>query len=214
MATTAKHMNNGKTIANSADFVAEKVTYKLNDMTPFSALITDISGEKINNCYKCKKCSAGCPVTFAMDIPPHQIIKMIQLGMEEKVLRSRTIWLCAACETCGTRCPNEIKLAEMMDALRQRALKLGYDIAEKKISVFHSEFLSSIKKYGRIYEPGMMKQIILKSENIIQYIKNGSFLGDIKLGIKMLSRGKLGVFPQKIHNKKEVRNIFQKTQKG
>jgi len=200
--------------AEAENNIPEGPTYKLNTMSSFSGLIADLSGEIINSCYKCKKCSTGCPITFAMDIPPHQIIKMIQLGMEERVLYSKTIWLCAACETCGTRCPNEIRLAEMMDALRQMALKSDYDIAEKKVAVFHNEFLASVKKYGRIYEPGMMQKIILKSENIINYIKNGSFAKDAKLGLKMMSRGKMGLFPQKVKNKKQIKNIFKKSQKG
>jgi heterodisulfide reductase subunit C len=78
-------------------------SYKLKNYESFAIDIINVSGEKINNCYQCKKCTAGCPITFAMDILPHQIIKYIQLGLEEKVLTSKTIWLCAACETCGTR---------------------------------------------------------------------------------------------------------------
>ncbi|MBW1768645.1 MAG: hypothetical protein JRJ65_16565 [Deltaproteobacteria bacterium] len=57
------------------------------------------SGVKVSACYQCKKCSAGCPVTFAMDYLPNQMLHMIQIGLKEEVLKSATIWVCASCET-------------------------------------------------------------------------------------------------------------------
>jgi heterodisulfide reductase subunit C len=63
------------------------------------------AGVNITDCYQCGKCSAGCPVAFAMDKTPRQIIRLLQLGFLEEALKSRTIWLCATCQTCSTRCP-------------------------------------------------------------------------------------------------------------
>jgi heterodisulfide reductase subunit C2 len=186
--------------------------YKLKDFATFAKDIINVSGEKINNCYQCKKCTAGCPITFAMDILPHQIIKYIQLGLEEKVLTSKTIWLCAACETCGTRCPNEIMLADMMDALRQRALASGYKnrIGEKGTSAFHEEFLSSIKTNGRLYEAMMMAKTRMRSGRFLTYLMKGEWISDIKLFIPMFFKGKMGLFPHRIKNRKEMKKIFKK----
>ncbi|NMA14706.1 MAG: heterodisulfide reductase subunit C, partial [Clostridia bacterium] len=61
------------------------------------------SGVKLTDCYQCGKCSAGCPVAFAMDKTPRQIIRLLQLGLLEEALATRTIWLCATCQTCVTR---------------------------------------------------------------------------------------------------------------
>ena len=74
--------------------------------------------QKVRLCYQCKKCSAGCPVAFAMDLLPHEAMKMVQYGQESRLLKCSTIWLCASCETCSTRCPNEIDIARVMDGLR------------------------------------------------------------------------------------------------
>ena len=49
------------------------------------------SGVKVSACYQCKKCSSGCPVTFAMDYLPNQILHMIQIGLKNEVLKSATI---------------------------------------------------------------------------------------------------------------------------
>ena len=77
-----------------------------------------IDGVPIQRCYHCRKCSAGCPVAFAMEFNPNKVIKMIQMGKRAEVLGSSTIWLCASCETCVTRCPNDVDIARMMDVLR------------------------------------------------------------------------------------------------
>ena len=59
----------------------------------------------------------------AMEHNPNRVIKMIQMGRREEILASATIWLCVSCETCITRCPNEVDIARMMDVLRQMAIE-------------------------------------------------------------------------------------------
>ncbi len=82
------------------------------------AEILEISGEMINDCMQCGKCSAGCPAAAGMDILPHQIIRNLQLGQVEKVVESKTIWNCASCFTCASRCPRNVDLARLMEAVR------------------------------------------------------------------------------------------------
>lgn len=91
---------------------------------PFVRHVEEISGQDLLACNQCGKCSAGCPVVAAMDLLPSQVIRMAQLGMEE-VLESNTIWICASCLTCVTRCPKGVDLPRMMEALRQIALRKG-----------------------------------------------------------------------------------------
>ncbi len=90
----------------------------------FVRQIEEISGENLLSCNQCGKCSAGCPVAAQMDLLPSQVIRMAQLGMEE-VLESRTIWICASCLTCVTRCPKGVDLPRLMEALRQVSLRAG-----------------------------------------------------------------------------------------
>ncbi len=87
------------------------------------AEIDQISGEHVADCYQCGKCSAACPVNEYMDILPHQVLRLLQLGMTEKVLESKTIWVCAACFTCAGRCPRDVDLAVVMEALRAVLLR-------------------------------------------------------------------------------------------
>jgi heterodisulfide reductase subunit C len=116
--------------------------------------VESASGEKVSLCYQCRKCSSGCPVTFAMDYLPDVILRMVQLGFKDRVLGSSTIWICASCETCTTRCPNGIDIAGVIDTLRRMTLAEGRaaPLAVKDIPKFHEAFLSSIKAGGRVNE--------------------------------------------------------------
>ena len=88
----------------------------------FVGQIEDISGENLLACNQCGKCSAGCPVAFSMDILPNQVIRLAQLGIED-VLECQTIWTCAACLICVSRCPKGIDLPRVMEAMRLIAME-------------------------------------------------------------------------------------------
>src|SRR5512136_145766 len=92
---------------------------------PLALRIQERCGENVYLCYQCKKCSAGCPVVAHMDLAPNQLLRAIQLGQNERVLRSKTIWICANCQTCVTRCPHNIDLPRAMDVIKQLAAEMG-----------------------------------------------------------------------------------------
>lgn len=89
----------------------------------FVKKVTELSGQNLLLCYQCGKCSAGCPMAFAMDILPNQVMRFIQLGLEDDILDSRTFWLCASCLTCTARCPKGVDLSRVMEALRLLILR-------------------------------------------------------------------------------------------
>jgi heterodisulfide reductase subunit C len=92
--------------------------------------VEDISGQNVLACYQCGKCSAGCPMVSLMDLLPNQIIRLVQLGQIGDVLNSKTIWLCASCFTCTTRCPTGVDLAKVMEALRLLLLRKSTNYVE------------------------------------------------------------------------------------
>lgn len=160
------------------------------------------SRTNIDRCYQCLTCSLGCPVAFAMDYAPNQIVRMVQLGLKQQTLTSSTIWICASCETCVTRCPNDVDILKLMDALREMALREGVRGKEANIAAFHHTFLDSIKQWGRQHELSMLLQLKLKTRD---------FFGDLDLGIKMLLKGKLKLLPPRFKDSKGVRAVFQRT---
>lgn len=93
----------------------------------FAKRVKEISREDILSCYQCGMCSAGCPIAFAMDLLPRQIIQLVQLGLEEDIAKSKTIWLCTSCLTCSVRCPRGLDLSKVMEALRLISLRKNID---------------------------------------------------------------------------------------
>lgn len=96
----------------------------------FVKKVEEISGQNLISCYQCGKCSAGCPMSFAMDLLPNQVIRLMQLGLKDDIAESNTIWLCASCITCSVRCPRGVDLARVMEALRTIALREKVDYVD------------------------------------------------------------------------------------
>jgi heterodisulfide reductase subunit D len=92
-------------------------------------------GERVGTCYQCATCSGSCPTATAMDYTPRALLHMIRLGMGERVLRSRAIWLCTTCYSCTTRCPREIKITDAMVSLRSLAIAKGVPVPENLVTL-------------------------------------------------------------------------------
>ncbi len=184
-------INLNQSIGNNQDFIRQ---------------IGEESGQPVHKCYQCGKCTAGCPVAFAMDYPPNQVIRMVQLGLRDELLRSKSIWLCATCHTCATRCPCKIEITKVMEILRIMAGQRGTAPPgnAKNVEIFYDAFLNTVEKYGRMYELGAMMQYNLKSKNLFN---------KAEMGLPMLQKGKLKFSPSKIKGESEIARIFSEVQR-
>lgn len=165
----------------------------------FGEQVEEESGTNVSRCYQCLTCSLGCPSAFAMDYLPHQIVRMVQLGLREQVLTSSTIWVCADCQTCATRCPNEVDLVKMMDVLRATSMREGF-VRERAVADFHRIFLGNIRQWGRQHELSLIIKLKLKTKD---------FFSDLPSGMKMMLKGKLKPLPERFREIKKVRDIFK-----
>jgi len=176
-------------------------------MSSSQALLADAvlseSGQNVNLCYQCKKCAAGCPISYEMDHTPAQLIHAIRLGMDDLVLNSKTMWLCASCETCSTRCPQDVDVAKVMDAVKITALHRGIKPAIPQVASFYKAALANIKTCGRMYELGMI--VDLKRRTF-------EFLKDAGLGMKMFRKGKLKLLPS-LTGALRTRRIFRRVKR-
>ena len=159
-------------------------------------------GEKILDCIQCGSCSGGCPTMFAMDYSPMQIIRMINLGMKEKVLSSSTIWVCSACYTCATRCPRNVNLPMLMMSLRNKAIRENV-VKDCAKSNFHKYFFEVVSKYGRLHEA----ELFVKLLDITNF---DSLLYNARLGLRLFKRGKVHLRAPKIETS-WVASILEKT---
>jgi heterodisulfide reductase subunit C len=166
----------------------------------FIQQVAEESGENPLLCYQCGNCTAGCVYTPFFDYPVNQIMRLIQAGQRETVLGSRAIWLCATCETCTSRCPNEIDVAHIMDTLRNMAFR-EHRHTEKDVASFYESFLDSLKAHGRIFELCILIRYKLASVHIV---------ADANLGPSIMLKGLMHLLPTDIKGKDEVDKIFRR----
>lgn len=164
----------------------------------------------VSACFQCRKCTNGCPAAFAMDFYPDQIIRMVILGQKDRVLRSNTIWVCATCETCTTRCPNDVKIAEVMDCLKEMSIREGIPAAQPQVRVLHESFLNNIRRHGRIFEGELLAEYIVRSGQLRQQYKDGSLMDQMRLGIDLLRKGRMSLIPHIRFKKNMARQILSK----
>jgi len=137
-----------------------------------------------------------------MDYQPAQVLKMVQLGQKEALLKSSAIWLCIGCETCGTRCPNDIRINNVMDVLKEMALEEGVAPAEKTVYALHRSFLNSIKIFGRLHELSMLAEYMLRVPQKLPQ--------EIGLGVTLILKGKVLKFWSAIKGRDQIRELFRR----
>jgi len=163
--------------------------------TDLGRRIQEECGENVYLCYQCKKCTAGCPVAAYFDLMPHQVLRACQLGQKDLVLNSRTIWICAACETCSTRCPQGIDIARIMDVLEIMAQREGIKPKASAVPMFYKAANRTINLFGRMWELGLMAELYMRMFFARELSFRQLFKYDLPLFWKMLRRGKLKLWP-------------------
>jgi heterodisulfide reductase subunit C len=163
-----------------------------------------LTGENVMLCYQCKKCTLGCPSAYAMGMKPHELMRAIQLGLDEKIYCSGTIWICLSCETCNTRCPQGINILRVIDGLREISKKFEYYNPYPALPALHRIFIALVKRFGKVYELGLALLINLRMLTPLK---------DIDMASPMLMKGKLKLLPHISHGAKELRQVMARIRK-
>ena len=177
----------------------------------FAEQVKKESGVDLDRCYQCLTCTLGCPMAPYMDYPPNEVVRMVQLRLKDEVLSSSTIWICASCEACVTRCPNDVNIPHLMDVLHQMALREGVKPKEPHVPAFHAAFMDPIKRFGRQHEALMSAEHFIRSRDFSP--RTLKVAGT--LGIGMVTKGKIKIMPAKTgKGKAQVQKLFKDTMKG
>lgn len=180
-------MNDTSTTAPGADFAAE---------------VEKASGARLLACLQCKKCTSGCPVAARVDLKPHEVVRLVQMGEREEVLASRTIWECTSCQTCTTRCPQRVDIAAMNDGLRRLSRAARLQHRKSAVPKFNDIFLGIVRRRGRMYEAGLMARFKLST---------GRLFEDLSKLPMMLLKGKMPLLPpKKVADRGERRRMFER----
>jgi heterodisulfide reductase subunit C2 len=160
-----------------------------------------LTGENVMLCYQCKKCTLGCPSAYAMKMRPHEMMRALQLGRDEEIYWSGILWICLSCETCNTRCPQEINILRVIDGLREMSFSKGFDTynPHPAVPALHRIFMGLVERFGRVYELGLALLINLR---MLAPLK------DVDMASPMFLKGKLKPLPHLSRGRKEVQQVM------
>jgi heterodisulfide reductase subunit C len=164
------------------------------------------AGKRILDCIQCGICAGSCHARFAMDYSPMQIIKMVQLGLKEDVLSSSTIWICASCYTCTSRCPRGVDIPLIMSSLKNMAIENKVPAKIPTKPKFHKAFTEIVGKYGRMHEPQLQVKLMKKTNP-------KDVMNNMRFGLKMYRKGKVKITPSRVKCAKDIEAIFKSAQK-
>ena len=163
-------------------------------------------GDQVALCYQCKRCTAGCPVADAMDIRPHQVVRLVQLGGVERLLSSQAIWTCVGCYLCAARCPQGVPVTEMIYALKGMAIKRGIPSRGATVPTFISAFARTVERSGRIRELPMIARFYLGTDPM-------EALRHREMGLKLFRQGRLPLFGERDSGSKAVKAMLQRARR-
>jgi len=178
--------------------------------------VMERSEQDLLACYQCRRCAAGCPVGEETGyVTPDRLIRSVVLGNREKALDNALVWKCVSCYTCGTRCPNDIQTARITETIKKMSKENHLTPLTPKVSHFHSTFVNSSVRWGRLNEMEFMNFYELKNTlTELRHLKFKAIYNEMvaqtKLGWKMLIRKRLHFGLQSAKGRKEIKRLHKK----
>jgi heterodisulfide reductase subunit C len=160
-------------------------------------------GERVLSCLQCGTCSGTCPVATLMDYAPRQIFAMIRAGMRRDVLGSLTPWMCSSCYECTVKCPAQIKITEIMYALKRASIKEGLVSPETDVYRFYKLFTEIVSKYGRMHEMLLLMRYMALHHPV-------TMMSQLPVGMRMMMTGTMQVQPHRVKNAESFQKIVEK----
>ena len=200
-----------KTSQPTSDRLSVKPRERIGDRRDL--FLNRVEGEtaaNISACYQCERCTNACPVSYYMDVKPHQVIRQVQLGWREQLLGSSTIWVCLSCEMCSTYCPNEVAVATVINHLRNMAFHSSIAPKERLLAVFHQTFLDVLHRYGRVNEVPLMRAFNRQPGVLREKINSGMLKQEISLGWALWRKGKLHLTTRRSKAIEEIKAVYRR----
>jgi len=183
----------------------------------FTEEVIERSGQNIFACYQCRRCAAGCPVASEIGMSPDRLIRLIIMGDSDGALQNELVWHCVSCYTCGTRCPNQIQTARVVDTLKKMAKERHVRPLSKKVKTFHDAFCAAARHMGRVnemefmlrYEMGIIFNELfrLNLKGIVEELKDQTLMG-----LEMARKGRMHFGVERLKDRSELKRLFKKAQ--
>jgi heterodisulfide reductase subunit C len=138
-----------------------------------------------------------------MEYTPRELIALLRAGFIEKALKANTIWYCTSCYLCTVRCPMEIRITDMMYALKDFAHREDLHDKTFKAPKLAETFVEVVNNYGRNAEMEFLTRYYLNTNPL-------AMLGMAPLGMKLLSTGRISLIAKSIKGREEIQAIINK----
>jgi len=114
-------------------------------------IMEEDSGD-IRHCFNCGTCVSGCPAAEAeTPLLIRRLVRMVLLGLEEKLLEDGTPWMCVTCTACEEMCPMGVKPFEVGLAIRRwQTRKDETYIPLSTTEVFETGHTQPVEKVGEL----------------------------------------------------------------
>jgi len=188
--------------------ITRRVRYEAERVHGFGGEIMAVPGcEGLFSCIQCGTCSGTCPLSVYMEHSPRQIMALVRAGFKDEVLQSNSIWLCASCYSCTVECPREIRITDIMYALKQRAIQEGVYPKRFPIPVLAKEFAAMVRRKGRITETLLVMRLFMKA-NL------RAVLGSWRQGLGLMRTGRFVLRQEHIERRAELGTILAAARNG
>lgn len=69
-------------------------------------------------CLTCGSCASACPISGVDAMDPRKAVRMVVLGLEERLIESQWPWKCTLCGKCEEACPMNVEIVALLRKTR------------------------------------------------------------------------------------------------
>jgi heterodisulfide reductase subunit C len=188
--------------------IKRTIKYDADRVKGFGKEIMSVTGcDQLPSCIQCGTCSGACPLSIYMDYSPRQVMALVRADFKREVLSSNTIWLCASCYACTVECPRQIRITDIMYALKQRAIREGVYPKRFPIPILAKEFAKMVLSKGRITETLLVMQLFMRANW-------RAVLSSWRLGLGLIRTGRFVLKPERIQRQRELATMLATVNNG
>lgn len=171
------------------------------------SLLQEVAGRtagvsRLEMCIQCGTCGGSCPSAAAMEHTPRMLFALLRAGLRDEALRSNTFWMCVSCYHCVVRCPQNVRIADVMYTLKNMAVesRLYQDATAPD---FSRTFIGMVEEFGRSFEMGLAS---------IHYLKHFALRlpGMAPMAMGLLTRKRMALTPKRIQKMDQLKAILKR----